>query len=298
MTGSGIIPGSAGTARDGTINIMLNTLREEQMNNQEETVEIDLLEILYLLGRRIWSILAVGLAAGLITGLLTHYGIEPKYSSTSKLYILSTSTSITSLADIQIGTSLTKDYVQLVQSRPVVEQVIENLNLNRTYEQVLGQVTFSNPSDTRILVITAQDPDPVLAKDIVDEFANVAKSNIAEIMKIEEPSVAELGYITNKPVSPNLLKNVLIGALLGMFIMAVIVIVIYMIDDTVKSSDDIEKYLGLNTLTSIPLLEDEGDAQKKSGLKLPFGGKKIKKLKKIASQKKASEQGKQSDQKK
>ena len=90
------------------------------MNNQEETVEIDLLEILYLLGRRIWSILAVGLAAGLITGLLTHYGIEPKYSSTSKLYILSSSTSITSLADVQIGTSLTKDYVQLVQSRQVV----------------------------------------------------------------------------------------------------------------------------------------------------------------------------------
>ncbi len=255
------------------------------MNNQEETVEIDLLEILYLLGRRIWSILAVGLAAGLITGLLTHYGIEPKYSSTSKLYILSTSTSITSLADVQIGTSLTKDYVQLVQSRPVVEQVIENLNLNRTYEQVLTQMTFSNPSDTRILVITAEDPDPVLAKDIVDEFAKVARSNIAEIMKIEEPSIAELGYITNRPVSPNLLKNVMIGVLLGMFIMAAIVVVIYMIDDTVKSSDDIEKYLGLNTLTSIPLLEDEGDAKKKKGLKLPFGGKKSGKSKKTSPNK-------------
>lgn len=262
------------------------------MNNQEETVEIDLLEILYLLGRRIWSILAVGLAAGLITGLLTHYGIEPKYSSTSKLYILSTSTSITSLADVQIGTSLTKDYVQLVQSRPVVEQVIENLNLNRTYEQVLAQMTFSNPSDTRILVITAEDPDPVLAKDIVDEFAKVARSNIAEIMKIEEPSIAELGYITNKPVSPNLLKNVLIGALLGMFIMAAIVVVIYMIDDTVKSSDDIEKYLGLNTLTSIPLLEDEGDAKKKKGLKLPFGGKKSGKSKKTSSKSKQADKKK------
>jgi len=240
------------------------------MNNQEETVEIDLLEILYLLGRRIWSILAAGGIVGLVAGLVTHYGIEEKYSSTSKLYILSTSTSITSLADIQVGTSLTKDYIELVQSRPVVEEVIQNLNLNRTYEEVLKQMTFSNPNDTRILVMTAEDPDPVLAKDIVDEFAKVARTNISTIMKTEEPSVVELGYITNKPVSPNLLKNVIIGVLLGIFIMSAIVVVLYMVDDSVKSSDDIEKYLGLNTLTSIPLLEDEGDTQKKSGIKVPF----------------------------
>ena len=250
------------------------------MNNQEETVEIDLLEILYLLGRRIWSILAVGVIVGLVAGLVTHYGIEEKYSSTSKLYILSTSTSITSLADIQVGTSLTKDYIELVQSRPVVEEVIRNLNLNRTYEEVLKQMTFSKPNDTRILVMTAEDPDPVLAKDIVDEFAKVARTNISTIMKTEEPSVVELGYIKNKPVSPNLLKNVIIGVLLGIFVMSAIVVVLYMVDDSVKSSDDIEKYLGLNTLTSIPLLEDEGDTQKKSGIKVPFGKKTSKQKKK------------------
>lgn len=233
------------------------------MNKQEETIEIDLLEILFVIRRRIVSILLTGLIFGTATGLVTHFLIEDVYSSTSKLYILSSSTSLTSLADIQIGTSLTKDYIQLVQSRPVVEEVIENLNLNRTYAQVLRQMTFENPSDTRILVMTAQDPDPVLAKDIVDEFASVARSNISNIMKIEEPSVVELGYISEKPVSPNLARNVLIGAFLGMFIMAVIVVIIYLLDDTVKSVDDIEKYLGLNTLTSVPLLEDEQDNRKK-----------------------------------
>ena len=234
------------------------------MNNQEETVEIDLLEIIYLLGRRILSILAAGAVVGTLVGLFTHYCVEEVYSSTSKLYILSTSTSITSLADIQVGTSLTKDYVELVQSRPVVEAVIENLNLNRTYEEVLEQMTFSNPNDTRILVMTAQDPDPVLAKDIVDEFASVARANIADIMKIEEPSVVELGYIGEKPVSPNLLMNTLIGIFLGMFVMAVIIVLLYMMDDTVKTTDDIEKYLSLNTLSSIPLLEDETSDEKDS----------------------------------
>ena len=236
------------------------------MNNNEETVEIDLLEIMYLIRKRIWIILAAAAVFGAVTGLFTHYCIEDLYSSTSKLYILSSGASITSLTDIQIGTSLTKDYIQLVQGRPMVEEVIGNLSLNRTYEELLDQMTFSNPTDTRILVITAKDPDPALAKDIVDEFAVVARSNIAEIMKIEEPSVTEWGYISDKPVSPNLLRNILIGTLLGAFMAAGAVVLLYMLDDTVKSSDDIEKYLKLNTLTSIPLLEDEGRTSKKGGL--------------------------------
>ena len=234
------------------------------MNNEHED-EIDLVELFFLLKRKIWIILAAGLILATATGIFTKFCIKPMYSSTAKLYILSQSTSITSLADLQIGTSLTKDYVQLVQSRPVVEDVIANLNLNRTYEEVLSQMTFENPADTRILVITAEDNDPVLAKDMVDEFAAVAGKSISKIMKADEPSVVELGYVSEKPVSPNLLKNIAIGFLLGVFLAAAIIIVLNLIDDTVKSPEDIEKYLGLNTLTSIPLREGE---QKTSRFKL------------------------------
>lgn len=237
------------------------------MNNKQDEVEIDLLEIFFLMKRRIWILLASGLILGCATGIFTHYCIEPKYSSTAKLYILTSSTSITSLADIQIGSSLTKDYIQLVQSRPVVEEVIKNLKLNRTYEEVLEQMTFSNPTDTRILVITAKDSNPVLAKDIVDQFVEVSKVSISSIMKTEEPSIVELGYISDKPVSPSMKKNVAIGALLGIFIAAAIILVLYLIDDTVKSSDDIEKYLNLNTLTAIPLKEDEEKTGKHKLLK-------------------------------
>ena len=243
------------------------------MNKQDDLEEIDLLEIFFAIRKRIWIILAAGLLFAILTGIFTHFFVKEVYSSNSKLYILTRSTSITSLADIQVGTSLTKDYIQLAQSRPVVEEVIANLKLNRTYEQLLKQMTFTNPSDTRILVITAEDPDPVLAKDIVDEFAHVASSSISTIMKTDEPSIVELGYIKDKPVSPNLLQNVLIGFLLGVFLSAGVVVVLYLLDDTVKTSDDIEKYLGLNTLTVIPVLEGETEQKHK----FRFGGRKDKK---------------------
>lgn len=235
------------------------------MNNRQDEVEIDLLEIFFLIKKRIWIILAAGIIVGAGAGIFTNCFLEPVYSSTAKLYILTSSTSITSLADIQVGTSLTKDYIQLVQSRPVVEEVISNLKLNRTYEDVLRQMSFSNPSDTRILVMTAQDPDPQLAKDIVDQFVEVSKVSISSIMKTEEPSIVELGYIADKPVSPNLKKNVVIGVVLGMFLTIAVILVFYLLDDTIKSSDDIEKYLGLNTLTAIPLKEDEENGKYKFG---------------------------------
>lgn len=232
-------------------------------NNRQDEIEIDLLEIFFLLKRRFWILLLSGMILAAGTGLFTNYFIQPLYSSTAKLYILTSSTSLTSLADIQIGTSLTKDYIQLVQSRPVVEQVIENLNLNKSYEELLEQMTFSNPSDTRILVINAEDPNPQLAKDIVDQFVEVSKVSISSIMKTDEPSIVEYGYVGEKPVSPNLLKNIAIGGALGVFLAAAVVLVFYMLDDTVKSSEDIEKYLGLNTLTAIPLREGEKKTRKK-----------------------------------
>ena len=112
-----------------------------------------------------------------------------------------------------------------------------------------------------------------VAKDIVDQFVEVSKVSLASIMKTEEPSIVEYGYVYDKPVSPNLPKNVVIGAALGMFLAAAIILVIYMLDDTVKSADDIEKYLGLNTLTAIPLKEDE-EMKKRKWSKLGKGKKK------------------------
>ena len=226
------------------------------MNNESKETEIDLLELLFAIKKKIWLVLVMGIGAALIVGCITVFLIKPVYSSTARLYILSSSTSLTSLADIQIGSSLTKDYVQLVQSRPVVEQVIENLGLeDTTCETVLNKMTFSNPSDTRILVITAEDEDPELAKDLVNQFALVSRIQIASIMNTDAPSVVELGIVNDKPVSPSLVKNVLVGGIAGGLLSILIIFIEFMMDDTVKTQEDVDKYLGLNTLASIPLRE-------------------------------------------
>lgn len=239
----------------------MNQNNNQVINNDE--IEIDIVEILFLLRSKLLILfLSMVVFAGLLYGY-TSLLIQPLYSSTGKLFILTKSTSLTSLADIQVGTQLTQDYIELVQSRPVVDTVIKNLNLQSSYEDVLEQISVSNPNNTRLLVITVNAAEPETAKAMVDEFIAVSKSSISKIMRTDEPSVVEYGHIGDKPVNVHVARNTVIGAILGLFIAGAIIIVLYLINDTIKTSDDIEKYLGLNTLASIPMSEEEKQASKK-----------------------------------
>jgi len=228
-----------------------------------EEIEIDLVDIFYLLRARLWIIILSAILLASVAGLISSFLITPIYTSTTKLYILTKSTSITSLADIQMGTQLTQDYMVLIKSRPVVEKVIENLELDMTYEQLSSIITVSNPSNTRILEIQADYPDSYVTKQIVDEFATVSVDRIAKIMDTEEPTIVEEGYASPNPSSPNTRRNTIIGGLLGAFLAAGIVIVLHLMDDTIKNSEDIEKYLGISTLGLIPI---EANATKQTEL--------------------------------
>ena len=236
------------------------------MNPATDEIEIDLLEIFFVLKSKMLIILASMIVFG---GIMFGYSTllaQPVYQSTARMYILTQSTSLTSLADIQIGTNLTYDYKVLITSRTVVEQVIENLQLDCTYSQMRSQISINNPTNTRIIELTIQDNVPEDAKLIVDEFVDVSREKISNIMVTDPPSVVDYGDMPIRPVSPNIMKNTVIGAALGAFLAIAMVIVIFLMDDTVKTADDVEKYLGLNTLTSIPLKEGEKKAKKKNML--------------------------------
>ncbi len=225
----------------------------ERMQNDE--IEIDLRDILFVLLDKIWIILLSAVIGAVSFGMYTYALIEPVYQSQSMLYILTKSTSLTSLADIQVGTQLTNDYVVFVTSRPVVDKVIDNLKLDMTYEEFVSNVSVDNPSNTRILKLTVSHTDPKMAQTIVNELSDVAASRVAEVMDTEAPSIADYGHLAEEPSSPNLVKNSMIGGVLFAFVVIAIIIVAHLMNDSIKTSDDVEKYLGLNVLGSIPLEE-------------------------------------------
>ena len=124
----------------------------------DDEIEIDLLELLGEFRRKIWIILGTIILFGGAAGAFSAFVLTPQYKSTAMVYILSKETTLTSLADLQIGSQLTKDYKIIVTSRRVLNQVIEDMELNLTYKELVEKVTIDNPQDTRILSISVEDP--------------------------------------------------------------------------------------------------------------------------------------------
>ena len=237
-------------------------------NIRQDDLEIDLMEILRVLLSKAWIILLSAVIGAASVGLFCKFVVTPIYSSTTQLCILSNTTGITSLADLQIGTQLTQDYIVVVKSRPVVEGVINQLKLDMKYEELLAATTVENPTDTRILSITVDNEDPYLAKQIVDTYASISKKRIAELMDIAEPGIVEEGYVAEFKTSPQTTKNAIIAGFLVALLVSAIIVVRHLMDDTIKSSEDIERYLGLNTLGILPAEQDnENDSFKDRHIK-------------------------------
>ena len=218
----------------------------------EET--IDLSEIYFLFRQRIKWITAALVAGAIIAALVTCFFITPLYQSTASLYVVSASNdSVVDLSDLQIGASLTADYEILLLSRPMMESVIQNLALEDTTAQTLRrQITISNPADTRILQITVEDKDPELAAQIANEMAELGITWLPAVMDSSAPNIAEDAVIPNKPSSPSLFKNTLIGALAALLLYSAIVLIRYLMNDTIRSSDELERYFGLVPLAVVP----------------------------------------------
>ena len=233
-------------------------------NIHDDEMEIDLREIFYALKKRIFMILAVGLLCGCLSCVYTKFFMTPVYTSTSSMLVLTKETTLSSLADLQMGSQLTKDYTVLTTSREVLQKVIENQELNISYKALKSCITLDNPTDTRILNVSVTYPDAEKAKAIVDELANVASAYIGDKMEVIPPKIIEDGEIPTVQTSPSMSKNTMLGLLAGLILSAGIVVVITIMNDSIKTEDDIEKYLGISTLAVVPDRKDYIGKKKKS----------------------------------
>lgn len=221
------------------------------MNNTNEVEEIDLLELIGILLHHIIAIVVCTVIGGVVAGLITVYAITPQYQASATIYILNNET-VVSLSDLQMGSSLASDYEEMITSRTVTNAVIKNLKLDMSYEEMLGHVAISNAENTRIIKITITHPNPVTAANIANEYAKVSKVKMSKIMAIEEPTDVDEAVVPKHQSSPNNAKNIVLGAMLGLLISCAFFIIRYMLDDTIKNSEDVERYLHLNTLAAVP----------------------------------------------
>lgn len=230
--------------------------KEIQVKENQDELEIDLVELLFYLRTKLVIILVGFFAGALIAGLITHYLITPKYTATTKMYMVSASSdSIVDLTDLNIGTSLSSDYVEMIRIRPIFEEVIEEEGLSYTYEEMLEMVNVSNITDTRILTITVESADPEEAKVIANALAEKAVAKLPKLMDTSKPNIAEYAILPEEKSSPSYSTNIMVGALGVTVVIVGILVFLFITDDTMKSAEDVEKFFGIMPLTVVP----EGD---------------------------------------
>ena len=233
--------------------------------DNEQEYEIDLKEIAIAILDRIWIVISVGIACALLVGIITKVFITPMYTSTTKLYVINKQSSENNITytDLQTGNLLTNDYIIQVKGTKVLSQVISELNLTDTEDELASRITVSNPENSRFIVISVSDKDPVVAQQIASCVAEVSSDVVKEVMDLEKVNVAEEANLPLEESSPNLKKNVLLGGAAGVFVSLLLIVVFYLLNDRIRTPEDVKRYLGLNTLGQIPVLENSGNTKRK-----------------------------------
>lgn len=221
-------------------------------SNDNASIEID---VLYLL-RKLWSrkffIIFIALVVGTIALLGSVFLIKPKYTSTTRIYVVSrTADSITN-QDLQAGSYLVKDYQEVITSNEVLSSVIDKEKLSLTPNELSSMISVTIPTDTRVILISVEDDNAQEATTIANTVREVAAEKIKAVTKVDDVTTLEAAEVPKEPSSPNIKRNTLIGVIAGGVLAVISIIILEVLDDRVRRPEDIEDVLGLPLLGIVP----------------------------------------------
>ena len=222
------------------------------MKNQDnQTVEIDVLSLVKTLWRRKFLIVVTAFVMAIVALGYSTFIIKPNYTSTTRIYVVNRQTN----QDLQAGTYLVKDYKEIILSQDVLAKVIDDLKLNVQPSALAKKINVTVPTDTRIVSIAVSDGDAKEAARIANSLRQIAAEKIIAVTKVSDVTTLEEAEVPNSPSSPNIRRNTLIGFLAGGFLISVVILVVEVLDDRVKKPEDVEEALGITLLGVVPNMD-------------------------------------------
>ena len=226
------------------------------MKNQDnQTVEIDVLSLVKTLWRRKFLIVVTAFVMAIVALGYSTFIIKPNYTSTTRIYVVNRQANENSTLtnqDLQAGTYLVKDYKEIILSQDVLAKVIDDLKLNVQPSALAKKINVTVPTGTRIVSIAVSDGDAKEAARIANSLRQIAAEKIIAVTKVSDVTTLEEAEVPNSPSSPNIRRNTLIGFLAGGFLISVVILVVEVLDDRVKKPEDVEEALGITLLGVVP----------------------------------------------
>ncbi len=224
--------------------------------------EIDLKELLSLFWSKKTQIILIVLIFMLLGVIYTIGFVTPKYTSSTTL-LLATSENSTdksstiTTTDVTLNSKLVSTYSALVQSKSVLRQVISNLGIKISEDELKNNITVTQEKDTEIIKISVSNTNANTAEKVANEVAKVFTEKIQEIYKINNVQIVDTAEIETEPSNINHPKDVIIFTFIGIVVSAGYVLIANMLDTTVKTAEEVEKEFKVPVLATIPLYSFE-----------------------------------------
>ena len=222
-----------------------------------EDREIDLLQLWHIIKSKLILILLISLIFAVGSYAFSRFVVVPKYRAETSLIISQRDNKTNITNDIQFNElkfnqELVDTYSEIIKTRNVSKIVIENLNLDISNEEFSSKVSVSPKNNTEIFSLSVMDTIPERALDIANETALVFKEAVKEIMKLDNVQILDEAMLPTKPVSPNIPRNTLLGAFLGLVLSTIVIIAKEILENTIKSSEQITELFNIPVLGVIP----------------------------------------------
>lgn len=225
--------------------------------------EIDLRELFFILRKRLAIILLLIVLSVAASGIVSYFVLDKQYEASTTIIVGSSSsytdTEELQYNDIMMYQKLLKTFSEVAKSRMVSEKVIKDLNLGISVENLQKKIAVTAVGDTQMMNIKVTDLNPQTAASIANKLADIFKSEVAQLMKVENVEIIDPAVVPMSPVKPRPVLNIAIAFVLALMIGVGLAFLLEYLDHTVKTPEDVEKFLELPVLGAIPDVEVSGN---------------------------------------
>lgn len=216
--------------------------------------EIELRELFYIIMKRFWIIALITILSVVTSGIVSFFVLTPEYQTYTTLMVGKPKDYNEEIKyqDILLNQKLVNTYGEIAKSKAVTREVIENLGLDISSSALGKKMSVSLVRDTEIIKIQVNDTNPEMAAKIANEIATVFMKHVSSIMKIENVQVIDKAEVPVNPYKPNKMLNIAIAGVLGVMISVFIIFFLEYLDNTLKTPNDVERYLDLPVIGMIP----------------------------------------------
>lgn len=232
---------------------------------QPKGTEIDFIELFYVLLSHWWQIVLAAVLGAVVAFSYTNYYVTPTYSATAKMFVVSDTSNVDNLltaSDLAYGNTVKEDIRSLLVSRELLQRVIDSLHLTRSTGQLAGMISVGSNTNTHIMTVTVTSPYPDEAADVANELIIQCRTYLPEVMRISAPSFYERALVPTYKNGPNYSRKAMTGAMVGGAAVCGILVLLFLLNDRISTPDDLERYLGIQPLASVPEVFDSSDTKK------------------------------------